>query len=107
MIYLAGPYTHPSSIIRLERFEALTKKAAELMQAGYVVYSPITHGHTIAMRHDLPLDFEWWKLQSLGMLRHASRLMILRIDGYHDSIGVKKEIELALSLGIEIEYIDQ
>lgn len=106
MIYLAGPYSHDDQNIREQRFEALTKKAAQLMIDGHVVFSPITHGHTIAERHELPLSFEWWATQCLGMLNVAERLIILRLDGYVESIGVNAEIRHAEALGIKIEYVN-
>lgn len=106
-IYLAGPYSHELAKVRQERFEALTKKAAELMRAGHVVYSPITHGHTIAMAHTLPMDFIYWKGQCFEMLRHARQLTVLRLPGYVDSVGVTAEIKLALDLHLPIEYIDE
>lgn len=106
MIYLAGPYSDPSAIIRLERFEALTKKASELMLAGHVVYSPITHGHVIAARHDLPLESEWWIDQSLGMLRHATKMMVLNIPGRVESKGVKIELAFAQKMSIDVELVE-
>ena len=106
MIYLAGPYTHDDPKIREERFEALTKKAAELMLDGYVVFSPITYGHTISERHTLPDSWEWWRGQCFGILRHASRLIVLRLSGYSDSVGVNAEIKFALSIGLDIEWVD-
>lgn len=106
MIYLAGPYSHDDAEIREQRFEALTQKAAELMRDGHIVYSPITHGHAIAERHDLPLSFDWWQGQCFGMLRHASKLVVLRLVGYQQSIGVREEIKVAMSLNIPIEYVE-
>ena len=106
MIYLAGPYSHDDQEIREQRFEALTKKAAQLMMDGEIVFSPITHGHTIAERHELPLEFVWWSHQCLGMLSVAERLIVLRLDGYAESIGVNAEIRHAEALGIKIEYLN-
>lgn len=106
MIYLAGPYSHKDEAIRVQRFEALTKKAAELMIDGFVVFSPITHGHTIAERHDLPLDFGWWSNQCISMLEHADRLLVLRLDGYAESVGVNSEIAYAEQNGITVAYIN-
>ena len=103
-IYLAGPYTHGSIIIRQERFEALTKKTAELMRDGHVVFSPITHGHAIAVRHDMPVGFEFWKDQDLEMLRHAAKVIVLMLPGYYESVGVKAEIEAARTIGIDVEF---
>ena len=106
MIYLAGPYSHEDPKVREERFEALTQKAAELMLDGHVVFSPITHGHTIAEYHDLPKDFAWWEKQDIDFLRHCSKLIILRLDGYDKSVGVTAEVELADLLNIPMEFID-
>ncbi len=106
MIYLAGPYSHEDETIRVQRFEALTKKAAELMIDGFTVFSPITHGHAIAERHDLPLDFDWWQHQCLDMLSRASKLIVLRLDGYDQSRGVQAEIVHAEKLQIAIEFMN-
>lgn len=106
MIYLAGPYSHPDEEVREARFRALTAKAADLMLAGNVVFSPITHGHTIAEYHDLPLDFGWWGSQCMGMLKHADRLIVLRLDGYAESVGVKAEIAFAEKHSIPIGYVN-
>ncbi len=105
MIYLAGPYSHPDEYIRHKRYEQLTAKAAELMLENYVVFSPITHGHAVAMGHNLPTDFAWWELQCLGMLRHASKMVVLTLDGWVESKGVTAEIVFAQKLGINIEYV--
>jgi len=106
LIYLAGPYSHPDEEVREARFRALTAKAADLMLGGQVVFSPITHGHTIAEYHDLPLDFEWWQHQCMTMLGHASRLIVLRLDGYAESIGVMAEVEYAEANSIPIGYVN-
>lgn len=105
MIYLAGPYSHPNAEVRHKRYEALTAKAAELMLEEFVVFSPITHGHAVAEAHDLPTDFEWWESQCLGMLRHASKLLVLTLDGWEQSKGVTAEIVFAREIGIDIEYV--
>jgi len=106
MIYLAGPYTHKDEAVRVARFEALTKKAAELMIDGHVVFSPITHGHAIAERHDLPLEFDWWQHQCLKMLENAKRLIVVRIDGYAESVGVQAEIAYAEANNIPVGFVN-
>ena len=103
-IYLAGPYSHVLQTKREQRFLLLTIKAAELMLEGITVYSPITHGHTIADCHDLPTDFEWWSSHCLGMLEQASKMIVLKLADWDISVGVAAEIEFAKSLGIPIEY---
>ena len=106
MIYLAGPYSHEDPKVREQRFEALTKKAAELMIDGLVIFSPITHGHAIADRHDLPLDFQWWQNQCLDILSRATSMVVLRLPGYDESKGVSAEIAHAERLNIKIEFMN-
>lgn len=106
MIYLAGPYSHEDPKVREQRFEALTKRAAELMIDGFTVFSPITHGHAIAERHDLPLEFEWWQNQCLDMLSRATSMVVLRLDGYAESKGVAAEIAHAEKMKITIEFMN-
>jgi hypothetical protein len=106
MMYLAGPYSHKDESIRQARFEALTKKAAQLMRDGHVIFSPITHGHAIAELHDLPLEFEWWSNQCLTILKSARGLLVLCIDGYKESIGVNSEIEYAKANNIPVKYVN-
>ena len=106
MIYLAGPYSHEDPKVREQRFEALTKKAAELRIDGLVIFSPITHGHAIADRHDLPLDFQWWQNQCLDILSRATSMVVLRLPGYDESKGVSAEIAHAERLNIKIEFMN-
>ena len=58
-IYLAGPYSHPDPTVRAIRFHKLNDKAAELLRAGNLVFSPISHSHPIAEQCELPKDWEF------------------------------------------------
>jgi len=44
--------------------------------------------------------------QDLPILACASRLIVLRLDGWDRSRGVTKEIEFAAERGIPVEFID-
>lgn len=103
-IYLAGPYTHESGAVRMHRFEELTRKAGELMKDNQVVFSPITHGHTIARYCNVPTEFDWWQEQCLTMLEHSSKMIVLCLDGWRESKGVAAEIAHASDLSIPIEF---
>ena len=105
-IYLAGPYTDTDRDVREERFQALTQVAARLMNEGHVVHSPITHGHTIAERHPMPLVWDFWRVQSLRMLEQAAVMYVVMLPGWEDSTGVQAEIDHAILLDIEILYVE-
>lgn len=110
MLYLASPYTptgdDPPAIIK-ERHEAACFHAARLMKQGAIVYSPIAHSHHLAdwMPESMRLDHEFWMRQCLGILRHADKLVVLKLKGWDRSAGVTREIQFAQKYGIPVECI--
>lgn len=106
MIYLASPYSDPDSAVMEQRFDAVCRKAGELMKAGEVIYSPIAHTHPIAVRTGLPRDWEFWQRFDREMLRCASEVRILKLPGWETSNGVCAERTIAHELGIPVVEID-
>lgn len=106
LVYLAVPYTHPRKSVIEDRFIKVCKMAGKLMNDGYIVYSPITHCHPIAMVCKLPTDWKFWKNIDETFLKLSHKMYILMLDGWQDSTGIKNEVEIANDLGIEIEYIE-
>lgn len=106
MIYLAGPYNDVDPKVMEERFEALTKKASELINAGEVVYSPITHNHPIAIRYGLPRGWEYWQKFDSFFVRSASKVIVLMLPGWLNSVGVAAEVQLAVDNFIPVEFLE-
>ncbi len=106
MIYLATPYSHADPAIREERFLAVNKVAARLMQAGHLVFSPISHGHPIQAAGDLPTDWGYWQRYCEKMLSVCTSLVIVKLDGWKESVGVAAEFELAKKFGLLTVFID-
>ena len=96
-IYLASPYSHPDPAIREQRYQAVTKKAAEYLCAGKAVFAPITHSHPMVpyMDEKLCMDFDFWMRADIPLLKGAKELHVLMLDGWQRSRGVTKEIEIA------------
>jgi len=107
LIYLAVPYSHPDRRIREQRYYEVTKFAGELMQEGYLVFSPITHSHPIACHVDLPKDFEFWERFCLEILKRCDELWVLCLPGWTTSVGVRAEIAKAKELGMEIVFVNE
>jgi len=103
MIYLASPYTHRDACVRHARFDAACRAAADLVHAGQVVFSPIVHGHPL-VRFGLPTDWAFWQRFDTEHLRRYDEVIVLQIDGWRESEGVRREIELAAALGKRVEY---
>lgn len=102
LIYLASPYSHPDPKVVEQRYLAAVEKAAELIKAGFMVFSPIAHTHPIAVRHKLPGEFDYWEAYDRRMISHCDLLYILTIPGWRESRGVQAEIQIARDLGIDV-----
>jgi len=105
MIYLASPYSHPDPNVRERRFWAACYAAAELLEDGEIVFSPIAHGHAIGTC-GLPEDWRYWQRYDCEYLSRCDEVVVLRLENWHTSKGVRAEIRLAQKLGIPVRYID-
>jgi hypothetical protein len=96
IIYLACPYTHPSYSVREQRFNAATKVAAALIRQGHVVFSPITMTHpidSILAGEEATLGSNYWVEFDEAFMDACSAMVILKIDGWNLSDGIRREIE--------------
>ena len=104
-IYLASPYSHPDPDTLERRFEAACRGAAELMEEGNIVFSPIVHSHPVEkLGMEQTYGWEFWKHQDIEFLKDADKVVVLMLDGWEDSIGVSEEIRIAEAAGIPVEY---
>lgn len=105
MIYFASPYTHQDKKVEVQRFVSIRAVTAKACAAGYPVYSPIVHCHELALAHELPTDWVFWKRYNTSFVRKASEVWILTLEGWELSKGVKYEMELAHDLFIPCRLI--
>lgn len=106
LTYLASPYTHAEWSVRSARFFAVNKCAAKLMAKGKVVFSPISHSHVIACAGNLPAEWAFWEKIDRKFLSVSAELIVLRLDGWRESVGVQAEIKIAEEMGMPISYVD-
>lgn len=120
MIYLASPYSvgaggsyvaedtgTASASLRHKRFVYACTKAAELMDQGYVVFSPIAHSHAVednGMHKTRTGNF--WLDQDLHILGKCDKLMVYKMPDWERSRGIAREIEFAKKNNIPIEYLE-
>jgi nucleoside 2-deoxyribosyltransferase len=91
LIYLASPYTHPDPAVMQERYEQTCIAAADLMRAGFHVFSPIAHSHSIAQFGNLPTAWEYWREFDLVMVEKCDLFLVLILPGWEESTGVFAE----------------
>ena len=106
MIYLACPYSHEDEAVRIERFNAVNVVAAQLMRKGLHIFSPISHTHPIAMAGGLPKGWDFWNAYDRVMINACEKVMVLKIDGWEESVGVAAEIAIARELGMRVEFVE-
>lgn len=106
MIYLACPYSHPSDEVRVFRFHQANRAASKMMKEGHFVYSPISHSHPIAEDGGLPLHWAYWQSVDEFYIKLCQKVVVLKLEGWEKSEGVKAEMAIAEAYGKPIEYIE-
>jgi len=115
MIYLASPYSHEDADVREYRYVQACKAAAALIRQGGVVFCPIAHSHGIAVHGGIGGEWDIWKEMDehflklcnlMSLVGVCSSLVILTLEGYDRSEGIKAEVKIAQRYHIPIEYME-
>lgn len=104
MIYLASPYSHPDPSVREHRYHAACRAAAAMLRDGYVVFSPIVHSHPL-VAFGLPTAWSAWERIDRAYLERCDEVMVLMLDGWEASVGVRAEIDIARALGKQVRFV--
>lgn len=108
LVYLASPYLKrpvPDPKIHEERYQKAIDATAYLMNKGLAVYSPIVATHPVAVKHKLPLGSEFWMQFDELALRKCDEIVVLMLDGWKESPGVTKEIQIMQDLDKDVTYL--
>jgi len=104
--YLAIPYTHNNVFVKHFRTEVSNYIASELTKQGRIIFAPISAWHHIAMKYELPGNFEYWERLDEQFICASKKIIIVMLDGWKKSVGVNFETSIANKYGIPIEYLD-
>lgn len=104
--YLGSPYSNfPGGLERAHFLACLA--AAQLIEAGVPVFSPIAHTHPIAVFSRLdPLDHSIWLPADEPIMRAAHGIIVLKLAGWSQSFGLSKEIERFAGEGKPVIYAE-
>lgn len=105
-IYLACPYSDDSAEVRLARFHLANEYAARLIREGHIVFSPISHSHSIAIESGSPLGYDFWRTQDEAFIEWCDAVYVLPLKGWTESSGVQDEIAIAEILGKELVIME-
>lgn len=110
-IYLAAPYRGTKEEIEA-RMKEVSLFSAHLRTLGIFVTSPLHHHYTFQQNDNSDgnywLDYSEALLTALALSRGVGvevELWIMPLEGYDRSEGIKREIEVANRLGVNIQYV--
>ncbi len=106
IVYLAIPYSSDKKEIRLKRVLISDYFFAKLTKKGYIVFAPISQNAMSAEAYDLPKDAKYWERCDIAFLKVCKKLFVIKCDGWENSKGIKREVEIAGKLKIPVEYLE-
>lgn len=107
LYYLASPYTHSKKRVKKMRAEEATKAAVDLLHLGVYVFAPIPYNSPWEKYH-IPGDWSFWAdFDKTFVERCDGGIIVLKLDGWKESVGVTAEIEFAGELGLPVYYVSQ
>ena len=102
--FVASPYTHPDPAVPHMRYVDALVFSAGCLKAGIPVFSPIVYTHPLALQHDLPDTYPFWRTLSRNMIKPSHGLIIYMLDGWRTSTGLRDEEAYAAELDKLIVY---
>lgn len=108
MAYLGSPYAHENPIIKHRRYELALMATVELMNEGHHLYSPIVHNHYVNLLGGPKCGWKghFWHDYDLHMLSLCDYMIVLKLVGWEDSVGLNGEIGFCRRVGKDIRYRD-
>lgn len=103
-IYMCFPYSHPDPAVMHQRFLQANDLAGRLVEAGYIVFSPISHSVPIADQMGNHLSHEVWLEQDYAFIDWCDSLWIPKVEGWIESKGIALEFFYAKKIGKRIVY---
>jgi hypothetical protein len=106
LVYIAAPYSHRSAKVREMRFREANRISAGLIDAGILIFSPISHTHPIALAGKLPLGWNFWERYNRAYLVVCRAMVVLRMNGWQESKGVAAEMKIMDELARPVYHLD-
>jgi hypothetical protein len=91
LAYVATPYTLMPDLDRA--FQQAARVAAHLAKSGLAIFAPIVHSHPLVRAGNLDhRDPAVYAALNEKMLKECSVLIVVQMEGWHESQSVKEEI---------------
>jgi len=110
LTYLASPYSSGGAglLERQRRFEKVCKIAAALMRKGENIFCPIAHSHPIEIYGMTTVEgHDFWLKQDFAVLAKCTKMVVVKMATWEQSVGIARELALAKHIGIPIAYVTE
>ena len=107
MLYLASPFSHPATEVREYRYKKACRATAKLMAAGIPVFSPLCNSVPAVELGGLEAEHSTFMQIDIPILQRCDEVLVLCIDGWTASKGVRREMFEALRLRKPITLIEE
>ena len=107
MLYLATPYAHNDPAVMEKRYHASCRAAAKLLKSGIVVINPLANTIPTIEFGGLELEHDEFLKIDLQILRRCDEVLILGLDQWEKSDGVRLEMFEAMALRKPITLIEE
>lgn len=107
VVYLASPLTHPDPDVREYRYKKACRATAVLMKAGVPVFSPLLNSIPAVELGGLESEHDGFLAVDLPILRRCDEMLIVGLEGWTDSEGVKAEMFEAFAHNIPVTMIEE
>lgn len=105
--YFASPYSHKDFNVVESRYLEQQRLVAHLIKAyGALIINPIEMCHNLSQTYELPSGYEFWKTRDRKLISISDAIIVAKMPGWEESIGVTDEIKYARFLQKEVFYID-
>ncbi|HBT77230.1 MAG TPA: hypothetical protein DEB39_09980 [Planctomycetaceae bacterium] len=107
LLYLSTPFTHPDPSVRLDRYQKSCRVQARLIEAGIACFNPLAHSVPAVELGGLTATHAQFMALDLSILRRCDELLVVGLDGWTESVGVRAEMFEALALGLPVTQIEE
>ena len=107
MIYLASPYSHIDPAIRQYRYKQACRATAKLIATGIPVFSPLCNSVPAVELGGLETNHDGFMAIDIPILHRCDEILVIALDGWSESKGVRREMFEALALQKPIVQIKE
>ena len=105
LYYLSNPYNGTDEQEE-QRAHLAAKACVTLLKSGISLVSPVVHTHALGAHLSLSKDERRALLMpvDIELLHRCDGMIVLKLEGWQDSIGMRAEINFCQAKGIPVYY---